>query len=72
MEAIEDDKDARISCKCTMSIGTEGGRVNVSLHSCNISCVGNLEESALPLDSFQTEADVQLLLINSRFLQLLA
>lgn len=49
-----------------------GGGVNVSFHSCDMSSVGNLEESALPLDSLQTQAAVQLLLIRSRFLQLLA
>lgn len=49
-----------------------GGGANVSSHSCDISSVGNSEESALPLDSLQTQADVQLLLIRSRFLQLLA
>ena len=52
--------------------GGGGGGVNVSFHSCDMSSVGNLEESALPLDSLQTQAAVQLLLIRSRFLQLLA
>lgn len=47
----------------------QGGGFNLSFRSYNILCVSNLEESAFPLDSFQTQADVQLLRI-SRFLQL--
>lgn len=34
--------------------------------------VGNSEESVIPLDAFQKQADVQRLLISSRFLQLVA
>lgn len=45
------------------------GWFNVSFHSCNISATCHLEESALPLDSSQTQADVQLQWIGNRFLQ---
>lgn len=52
-----------------MSIGTEGGGLIFPSTAAEI-LLGNIEESALPSDSFQTQADVQLLLIYSRFLQL--
>lgn len=65
MKAIEDDKDPYISCKCTMSIGTKGGGLMFP------STAAVILLWVTPLQLFSTQADVRLLLINSRVLQLL-
>lgn len=70
MGAIGDDKDARISRERTMPIGRrKGGGLMLPSAAVIFLLQAARKESALPLDSLQTQAGAHLLFIHSRIPQ---